>query len=92
MQLLDAFVLSVHVFFLLLSYQLMVTHSTDIDMHCEFVHFAGNKTWVKLASKKIGLLNTVIKLTNHCFTLNTFTYPCVVVKWYSYCTHVLLAS
>jgi hypothetical protein len=34
----------------------MVTHSTDIDMHCEFVHFAGNMTCVKLASKKIDLL------------------------------------
>ncbi len=33
-----------------------------------------------------------IKLTNHYFTLNTFTYPCVVVKWYNYFTDVLLAS
>jgi hypothetical protein len=34
----------------------------------------------------------MIRLTNHCFTLNTFTYPCVVVKWYNYFTNVLLGS
>jgi hypothetical protein len=47
----------------------MVTHSTYIDMHCEFARFAENMICVKVASKKIDVLcsnqPTIISPSTH---------------------------
>lgn len=46
-------------------------------------------TYVKLASKNMGALKTMIELIDHCFALGTFTHPCLVAEWYSYCSDVV---
>lgn len=46
-------------------------------------------TYVKLASKNMGALKTMIELIDHCFALGTFTHPCLVAEWYSYSSDVV---